>query len=205
MTKYATPKSQKHDKNMGRILRRMVNAKSDKDRETVAKHETGRANREKYRPYKEEEEMKQDQEQEVTEEQIDAELDALIAEMREDGLSDDEIVQVFETLSEENEEEAEDETKKPAEKVVEPINLMEVADAILNKEPAKVAEIFDLAIKQRLDGAIEEYKKNLAASLFTDPDPEEEKDDDSEEAKDDDCDGEVESEDSPFVPEPSPN
>jgi len=122
---------------------------------------------------------------EPTEAELDQELDEIIEELRTQGMTDDDIVEFFAEMKNEaeeastktdgDEESEEDETEiKP-----EPINLMEVADAVINQQPARVAEIFDAAMKAKLEPMVDDYKQYLAATLF-DPPEENEEDEESE-------------------------
>ncbi len=142
-----------------------------------------------HKPKNFKEDVTQDMENTVNEAELDAELEAIIEEMRADGLSDDEIVTFFENL-EESEEAAnpENDSEEAPEEQPEQINLMEVADAVVNKEPAKIAAIFDAAIKERLSGMVDDYKKHIAQNMFADPEDE----DDDEELEDDDSDDDSE-------------
>src|SRR5262245_5776394 len=130
------------------------------------------------------------QETELSEEDFDKELDAVIAEMRKDGLSDEDILEVFAQLEEEASTEEEGEEKKDEEPKLDPIPLMEVADSIINQEPGKLTMLFDKAIKDRLALMVDDYKKHLASTMFDESeegpeDPEDEEDQDELEFEDD--------------------
>ena len=130
-----------------------------------------------------------------TNEVEDKELEEIIDTLREQGYSDEDILTFFEDIEkdfEANQANPEgDEPKKDDEPVVEPLNLMEITDAVANKEPARVAAMFDAAIKDRLADMVDERKKLIAQSMFTDPDPEDE-DEEEVEIEDDDSDDDSE-------------
>lgn len=70
-----------------------------------------------------------------------------------------------------------------------PFALSNLINATINQEPAKMAEIFDVQMKQRLGTKVDELKTNLAQRMFDDPEPDPDPDpepageEDSEEAE----------------------
>ena len=104
-------------------------------------------------------------------------LETIIQKLKVEGYSDDEVV---EYLKEAYEDEQENEGEEP-ESVVNPADA--IAIAALDQEPAKVAEYFDNAIRDRLSDMVGEYKTHIANNLFTDP-PQEEPNNNDEAEKD---------------------
>jgi DNA-binding transcriptional regulator YhcF (GntR family) len=94
-------------------------------------------------------------------------LETIIQKLKVEGYSDDEVV---EYLKEAYEDEQENEGEEPG-SVVNPADA--IAIAALDQEPAKVAEYFDNAIRDRLSDMVGEYKTHIANNLFTDPPQEE--------------------------------
>jgi DNA-binding transcriptional regulator YhcF (GntR family) len=118
-------------------------------------------------------------------------LNGIIEKLKNEGYSDDEIVGILTEEYEQMDAELEEENEEEAGEQLTPAQ--EIIIAAIDAEPSRIQAILDQEIKTRASGLVDDYKQHLAQNLFNNPpEPPVEDEEDEFEDEDEEVDGEPE-------------